>query len=179
MRNSYQQLHCELIKKHLIKDAPPTSCAQNSEAITAAQSIYELTGHHVTNAFGINDLQPIVKVIDGNKYLFPRNCEFYCKDVKEMDKYLIEKTYDVIVLDPPWWNKYIRRKKAKTEHGYKMMYSDDLKDIPIEKLLSQNGLVVVWCTNSQQHLDNLLNGVFKQWKVQLVSKWYWMKVRVL
>lgn len=93
-----------------------------------------------------------------------------------MDEYLHDKKYDVILLDPPWWNKYIRRKKAKTSHGYKMMYCDDLKDLPIKKLLNDDGLVVVWCTNSQQHMQNLLTNVFDTWNVKFVGKWFWMKV---
>lgn len=57
-----------------------------------------------------------------------------------------------------------------------MMYNDDLKEIPIHKLLSNKGLVVVWCTNSQKHLIDLINEIFDRWEVKFLAKWYWMKV---
>lgn len=44
-------------------------------------------------------------------YLIPGNSQFYNYDVKEISKH-VQGRFDVILLDPPWWNKYIRRKRA-------------------------------------------------------------------
>lgn len=53
-----------------------------------------------------------------NGYVFPPECQFYCDDVVNLKK-LGEQKYDVILLDPPWTNKYIKRKKKiKQDEGY-------------------------------------------------------------
>lgn len=159
------------------------SYESNDEAVKAAESIYESTKDCnllLGISGGNNENYPLIATIHNEKYLIPANCKFYCDDVKNISKHLsCDNTYDVILLDPPWWNKYIRRKKAKTEHGYQMMYTNDLGEIPINKLLSEKGLVVIWCTNSQQHMQNLVNGVFQKWDVKFFAKWYWMKVKPL
>ncbi|KAJ3647828.1 hypothetical protein Zmor_019685 [Zophobas morio] len=92
-----------------------------------------------------------------------------------MSLYLKEK-FDLILLDPPWWNKYIRRKRKHTDHGYNMMYNEDLKNLPLENHLNHDGLIVVWCTNSAQHLSALRDEIFPKWGVSYLGKWYWVKV---
>lgn len=53
-----------------------------------------------------------------NGYVFPPKCRFYCDNVFNM-KTLGEEKYDMILLDPPWTNKYIKRKKkTKRDEGY-------------------------------------------------------------
>lgn len=54
----------------------------------------------------------------GNGYIFPPRCQFYCDDIKNM-KILGDTKYDFILLDPPWVNKYIKRKKKiKQDEGW-------------------------------------------------------------
>ncbi|KAL3278363.1 hypothetical protein HHI36_013692 [Cryptolaemus montrouzieri] len=57
-----------------------------------------------------------------------------------------------------------------------MMYNNDLKNLDLHSILSENGLVAVWCTNSIQHLNMLKNEIFPKWNVKFASKWYWLKV---
>lgn len=53
-----------------------------------------------------------------NGYVFPPKCHFYCDDVVNMKK-LGDEKFDIILLDPPWTNKYIKRKKKiKQNEGY-------------------------------------------------------------
>lgn len=59
-----------------------------------------------------------------------------------------------------------------------MMDNDDLAQLPIDKFLSTNGLICVWCTNSQSHIDSLKNKMFSAWKIKYVACWYWIKVLV-
>lgn len=88
----------------------------------------------------------------------------------------LKEQFDVILLDPPWWNKYIRRKNAHGNQGYQMMYNLDLSVIPVDDILSPEGLVIVWCTNSPQHLKDLREEIFPKWGVRFLTKWYWLKV---
>lgn len=149
----------------------------NSDALDLAKNIYTTTEKYpVPNSVGENQEGPILIQLLNTQFLFPRKCIFYCKDVLEMEHHLKGELYDLILLDPPWWNKYVRRKRAKTSHGYKMMYNDDLKRLPIGKLLKNDGLVVVWCTNSRQHCEMLQKEIFSEWNLKLIATWYWLKV---
>jgi len=57
-----------------------------------------------------------------------------------------------------------------------MMTDQDLAQLPINEFLSSNGLVCVWCTNSQNHIDSLKSIIFPIWNVKYVACWYWIKV---
>lgn len=154
-----------------------TSLKDNKSALECADWIYEQTGKVlVTNISGGNLGPAIVKLVHNERFIFPSNSQFYCKDVANIGTELKGLEFDLILLDPPWWNKYIRRKRKKCPYAYEMMFNCDLKEIPIEKLLSRSGLVVVWCTNSSQHLNYLVKEIFPKWKVSFVAKWFWLKV---
>lgn len=177
MKQLYEKFYNEIKIHGLLEQDKTNHGNKNSEALNAAENIYYQTGCSVvSDAFGKNDNKSITRFVNDQQYLFPTNCTFFCKNVRQLDEYLGKEKYHLILLDPPWWNKYIRRKKAKTDHGYKMIYSSDLKELPLKKLLDDDGLIVVWCTNSQQHLNILLDDVFESWNVKFVAKWYWMKV---
>ncbi|XP_011688202.1 PREDICTED: methyltransferase-like protein 4 isoform X2 [Wasmannia auropunctata] len=131
------------------------------------------------NLYGSNDTDDaIVTEVHDKKYVFPTKCTFYCYDVRDIEKKMeLSNQYDFILLDPPWWNKSIRRKKTKcAEASYKMMYNEELVKIPIRKLLHSNGIVAVWCTNSSNHLNSIFNEIFPSWGITYRAKWYWLKV---
>ncbi|XP_071561403.1 N(6)-adenine-specific methyltransferase METTL4 [Temnothorax nylanderi] len=131
------------------------------------------------NLYGSNDTNDaIISKAHNKKYVFPRKCTFYCYDVRDIEKKMeLSNQYDFILLDPPWWNKSIRRKKMKcAEASYKMMYNEELVKIPIRKLLHSNGIVAVWCTNSSNHLNSIFNEIFPSWGITYRAKWYWLKV---
>lgn len=131
------------------------------------------------NLYGSNDTDDaIVSEAHNKKYVFPRKCTFYSYDVRDIEKKIeLSNQYDFILLDPPWWNKSIRRKKMKcAEASYKMMYNEELVKIPIKKLLHSNGIVAVWCTNSSNHLNSIINEIFPSWGIIYRAKWYWLKV---
>ncbi|XP_050538641.1 N(6)-adenine-specific methyltransferase METTL4 [Daktulosphaira vitifoliae] len=113
-----------------------------------------------------------------NQYIFPPLCKFYCDDIDNLNKLNNEK-YDLILMDPPWTNKYIKRKKKKIyDEGYSMILDTDLEKLPIGQILAPDGLISVWCTNSQNHINSLINNFFPAWDVSYVATWYWIKVTV-
>jgi len=65
--------------------------------------------------YGSNDTDDtVISEAHDKKYVFPKKCMFYCYDVKDMERKMdLNNQYDFILLDPPWWNKSIRRKKMK------------------------------------------------------------------
>ena len=67
---------------------------------------------------GCNETQhSLITQINGENYVIPADCQFFCYDVKDITAKinLMSIPYDLVLLDPPWWNKYIRRKRAKCE----------------------------------------------------------------
>ncbi|XP_076396799.1 methyltransferase like 4 isoform X2 [Megachile rotundata] len=152
----------------------------NEAARLASQTFYQDTFcSEEENFYGCNDTDmAIISEVSDKKYVFPQKCNFYCYDVRDIAKKLeLNNQYDFILLDPPWWNKSIRRKKTKySEASYKMMYNEELIKIPIGKLLCSNGLVAIWCTNAQSHLHCIFNNIFPSWGITYRAKWYWIKI---
>lgn len=54
----------------------------------------------------------------------------------------------------------------------------NLVGLQVDDLLSLDGLVAVWCTNSEQQTKRLLENVFPSWNVHYVATWYWIKVSI-
>ncbi|XP_053665674.1 N(6)-adenine-specific methyltransferase METTL4 [Anopheles marshallii] len=120
----------------------------------------------------------IVTEMDGEQYLIPPRVSFINSSVDRFAEYIEQnETFDLIVLDPPWWNKYIRRVKAvNSKASYRMLTNEDIKAIPLERHLHQNTLVVVWCTNAPSHIEAVSTDFFSKWGVELVACWYWIKI---
>ncbi|KAL7296430.1 hypothetical protein TKK_0010438 [Trichogramma kaykai] len=120
----------------------------------------------------------IVANFQNERYIFPKQCQFYSLDVRQLQSMIdLSNQYDFILLDPPWWNKSIRRKKVKLEESsYDMMYNKDVADIPVGKLLKPTGIVAVWCTNAPSHIESILKEMFTAWGVEFKAKWYWLKI---
>ncbi|XP_018334648.1 methyltransferase-like protein 4 isoform X2 [Agrilus planipennis] len=150
----------------------------NVEATDSAEQIYKNSGKILNKVFGKNvRSDAIVASFNNDYYLFPPNCEFFSKDICELPSVIGDRVYDLILLDPPWWNKYIRRKRSKNKKAaYTMIYNEDLKKLPLENMISDHGIVVVWCTNSNKHQTALLNDIFMKWQVKFYTKWYWIKI---
>ncbi|KAH8369005.1 hypothetical protein KR200_007036 [Drosophila serrata] len=118
-------------------------------------------------------------VADGRIYLIPDRARFFNHNVELLPALLPQllPDYDLIVLDPPWRNKYIRRlKRAKQELGYAMLDNDQLSLIPISKLTHPRSLVAIWCTNSAQHQTALEQQLLPNWNLRLLHKLRWYKL---
>lgn len=111
----------------------------------------------------------------GQTFIIPPNCRFFNRSIFEINEDL--GTFDFIVMDPPWRNKYIRRvKKADQSLGYKMIDNELLAKIPIERMIHSQSIVAIWCTNSAQHQKSLMEVFLNKWDLKLVVKWLWVKL---
>ena len=105
--------------------------------------------------------------------IVPPKSKFRKQDVMILEEW-DSSTYDLILMDPPWSNKHVKRVKM-TGAGYKMMDNDDLEKMPVTKLLNDDGLLFVWCTNKVKHRA-AVTAWFTSWGLSMVGTWYWVKV---
>ncbi|KAF3020597.1 hypothetical protein E8E14_010355 [Neopestalotiopsis sp. 37M] len=87
---------------------------------------------------------------------------------------------DIVVLDPPWPSRSVRRKKKNSYNtAYDMAEMHDLLAlIPVAGHLKPEGIVAIWVTNKPAVMDLLKSpgGLFDQWNVEFISEWIWVKV---
>ena len=104
-----------------------------------------------------------------------------------------QRKFDLILIDPPWENKHVKRtlKKRKLDNAcnasaeeksantYEMLENDVIgRHLPIPELLKCDGIVVIYCTNSQRH-QLALEKWLKEWKLEHITSWYWLKVNII
>lgn len=118
---------------------------------------------------------------DKQRFLIPPCCKFIKEDVRTAltsTDLRNENDVDLIVMDPPWWNKYIRRvKTACSTAGYAMLDKDGMLSMPIQHFVRPNTLVAIWCTNSPSHIASVHTELLPRWGLKLLATWYWIKVR--
>eukprot|EP00092_Neocalanus_flemingeri_P018705 GFUD01020260.1.p1 GENE.GFUD01020260.1~~GFUD01020260.1.p1 ORF type:complete len:363 (+),score=128.56 GFUD01020260.1:166-1254(+) len=114
-----------------------------------------------------------MECVEQDGLLFPPQSEFRKLDVNNL-AVLGNSAYDLILMDPPWSNKHVKRVK-RTGGGYEMMDNRDLEEMPVDRLLQDGGLVFVWCTNKVTHRA-AVTAWFVRWGVTMVGTWYWVKV---
>lgn len=120
----------------------------------------------------------IEKEILGERVLIPPRSEFHKQDVSFL-KTLVDSgsIFDLIVIDPPWTNRFVKRKRTyNSASGYRSMENDILSSLPVSNLCSENALVAIWCTNSKTHLDHVFNSLLPTWNLSYICTWYWIKV---
>ncbi|KAI0508561.1 MT-A70-domain-containing protein [Xylaria bambusicola] len=87
--------------------------------------------------------------------------------------------FDLIVLDPPWPSRSVKRKS----NSYGIVKNMDearglLEQIPIAAHLKRDGLVAIWITNKAAVTDLLTSpgGILAQWGLEPVGEWIWLKI---
>lgn len=119
----------------------------------------------------------IVIKIHGQSCIIPPRSKFYRHDVSSLDILVnLKQKFPLIIMDPPWINRFIKRKRKSSSNSYHSLENDVLKTMPIEKLCQENTLVAIWCTNSSIHLDYLRNILLPTWNLTYVATWFWIKV---
>ncbi|NXU47076.1 METL4 protein, partial [Turnix velox] len=113
-----------------------------------------------------------IVVLMGQKYLVPPESSFLLSDISCLQPLLnYKKKYDVIVIDPPWENKSIKR-----SNRYSYLSSWQIKQIPVPALAAPNCLVVTWVTNRQKHLRFVKDELYPHWSVKTLAEWHWVKI---
>ncbi|KFV41856.1 Methyltransferase-like 4, partial [Gavia stellata] len=113
-----------------------------------------------------------IVVLMGQKYLVPPKSSFLLSDISCLQPLLnYKKKYDVIVIDPPWENKSVKR-----SNRYSHLSSWQIKQIPVPALAAPNCLVVTWVTNRQKHLRFVKDELYPHWSVKTLAEWHWVKI---
>lgn len=108
----------------------------------------------------------------GQQYLLPPRSSFLLSDISCMHPLLnCRKTYDVIVIDPPWQNKSVKR-----SNRYNYLSYQQIKQLPISKLAASNCLIITWVTNRQKILHFVKEELYPSWSVAVVAEWHWVKI---
>ena len=106
--------------------------------------------------------------------VYPPRSAFINVDISRFSDINEEDPFDIILMDPPWVNKHIKRTNSG---GYNMVENNVLENICLKENLSDNGLVFVWCTNSPTHRLTVRK-MFSRWEVTEVAVWFWLKMTV-
>ncbi|XP_020951806.1 methyltransferase-like protein 4 isoform X8 [Sus scrofa] len=111
-------------------------------------------------------------ILDGSSQLIQEGLKSgFLHPLSEKCDKCSRKTYDVIVIDPPWQNKSVKR-----SNRYSYLSPLQIKQIPIPKLAAPNCLVVTWVTNRQKHLRFVKEELYPSWSVEIVAEWHWVKI---
>ncbi|XP_070784535.1 N(6)-adenine-specific methyltransferase METTL4 [Enoplosus armatus] len=113
-----------------------------------------------------------VVTLMGEEYVIPPHTAFLLSDFTRIQPLVhYGRRFDLIVMDPPWENKSVKRSRR-----YSSLPSSQLKRLPIPLLASPNCLVVTWVTNRPSHLRFIRDELYPHWGVEVVAKWFWVKV---
>lgn len=118
--------------------------------------------------------KPCLIPISGNYFVIPPNCSFYISDIKQLSELVTTgQQYDFIVMDCPWVNKSVKRKK-----GYCILHEQDFVGIPIESLSNDGCIIAVWVTNNQNLIRFIQEELFPSWNVKFCAIWHWVKITI-
>ncbi|XP_062612311.1 N(6)-adenine-specific methyltransferase METTL4-like [Saccostrea cucullata] len=151
-------------------EAPLTDCQPPVMEMTEQMKLSDCVNRVIRNNWSI----PRLCHFDSETYIVPHKSTFLLSDFNHLQNIYPtsdEEKYDLIVLDPPWQNKSVKRKKM-----YGSLRDEDLLSICMKKLAAPGCLVVVWVTNRMKHLEFVKETLFPKWSVTHVAEWHWLKV---
>lgn len=159
---------CELHK--LVPHTPGTSVFYLHEAACKTNDVF---GRLVTNSSG----ETVTLDVMGARFSIPKGSSFLLSDAARLEPLVEHCTtsptncYDVVVLDPPWWNRSVKRSRK-----YSYLTMKEVSQLPLPSILVDGALVVMWATNKRTLVEGIKESLFKEWCVQFVAEWQWLKV---
>ena len=97
----------------------------------------------------------------------------------------VPKKFDLILFDPPWPNRSVKRTHKTANSTYSTAPSLEeiyqlLMGMDLDVLMADSCLVPIWITNKPAVRDLVLgeNGLFDCWGVELIEEWVWLKTTV-
>ncbi|XP_069552444.1 N(6)-adenine-specific methyltransferase METTL4 [Brachyistius frenatus] len=160
---------CEMAKElPLVDDEEQEECTQLLVAEDGCTSHVDFFSRVTENRA---DRAAVVTLM-GGEYVIPPHTAFLLSDFTRIQPLLhYGSKFDLIVLDPPWENKSVKRSRR-----YSSLPSSQLKRLPIPQLASPNCLVVTWVTNRPSHQRCVRDELYPHWGVEVVAEWFWVKV---
>ncbi|XP_063307577.1 N(6)-adenine-specific methyltransferase METTL4 [Pelobates fuscus] len=107
----------------------------------------------------------------GETYLIPPKSSFLMSDTTRIEPLLQYKKYHIIVIDPPWENKSVKRSKS-----YNYLSAVEIKQLPVPALAYPDCIVIIWVTNRQKHLRFVKEELFPHWSIKTLAEWHWVKI---
>lgn len=116
-----------------------------------------------------------------------------CSDASTLHAYIraqaqeldVSKKFDLVLLDPPWPNRSVKRTHKTAHSTYSTAQSLEdiyqlLMGMDLDILMADSCLVAIWITNKPAVRDLVLgeNGLFDSWGVELIEEWVWLKTTV-
>ncbi|KAJ3112620.1 Methyltransferase-like protein 4, partial [Nowakowskiella sp. JEL0407] len=62
------------------------------------------------------------------------------------------------------------------KEGYDEIDCYSLYSIPIHKLLDTSGIIAIWVTNKIKYIKFIKEKLFRDWNVEFVGEWFWVKI---
>lgn len=113
-----------------------------------------------------------------------------CSDARTLHTYIraqaqeldTPKKLNLILLDPPWPNRSVKRTHKTAHSTYSTAQSLEeiyelLMGMDLDVLMADSCLVAIWITNKPAVRELVLgdNGLFDCWGVDLIEEWVWLK----
>ncbi|XP_066435707.1 N(6)-adenine-specific methyltransferase METTL4 isoform X2 [Eleutherodactylus coqui] len=155
----------------MTKDMPCVSFPEYAVKVLDTGNTLSQDGDYLAHVTENASDYPQILHLMGEKYLLPPRSSFLLSDISCMDPLLHYKKYGIIVIDPPWENKSVKRSKR-----YNSLSPLEIKQLPIPDLAAPDCLVITWVTNRQKHLRFVKEELYPHWSIRSLAEWHWVKV---
>ncbi|KAF0914248.1 hypothetical protein E2562_027812 [Oryza meyeriana var. granulata] len=154
-----------------------TLCFQKSSGENSEEGIFYRTSTPLFNSMiSVEENDDAEGEFQDRRYILPRQSCFLMTDLKHVrglipDNY--NQGYNLIVVDPPWENGYVRQKVV-----YPTLPNRHFLYLPVQELAHSAGaLLVLWITNREKLWKFVEEELFPSWGVKDHTVFYWLKVK--
>ncbi|CAP24036.1 Protein CBG02487 [Caenorhabditis briggsae] len=113
----------------------------------------------------------VVENGESQKIFIPPGATFHVGDVADVEQYsaINDILFDLVVADPPWFNKSVKRKKTYE------MNEQVIDNLDITSITTNDALIVFWITN-RKWVEEEMKERFKSWNMEVIATWKWLKI---